>query len=54
MNKSIKKLRGGSVSWALDSLYEREGEPSRPDLGSLFDISDDLFEAAREAKFEEE
>ena len=63
MNKSIKKFNAGSGSWALDALYEREGGfeleadeggPSRPDLGSLFDISDDLFEAAREAKREEE
>ena len=54
MVKPIKKFSAGSVSCALDALHEREGEPSRPDLGSLFDISDDLFEAAREAKREEE
>ena len=54
MAKPIKKFSAGSGSCALDALYERESEPSRPDLGSLFDISDDLFEAAREAEREEE
>ena len=54
MAKPIKKFSAGSVSCALDALYEREDGPTRPDLGSLFDISDDLFEAAREAKHEEE